>query len=539
MICDRDKQLAQFLLNKQIVSAEAIQECWQVLQRCRQNQESKDLATILLARGYVSQEKMAPIFANLEQGSQDRDFPSTVMSDNIDPVTKPVLNANQQRPTAQHQFENIDAIKNQVLAGNQSHSTAQRQFGRYQIIQEIGRGGMGVVYKAHDPELERTVALKVLLAPEKFLDRFAREAKATASLRHPNIVSVYDIGRTGQQHFFTMDFIDGISLKKLYQLAPLSIEQIVAVLSKVARAVDYANEQGIIHRDLKPSNIMIDGNKQPKVMDFGLAKMEKASKRLSQTGMMIGTLEYMSPEQAQGNPRHIDKRSDVYGLGAILYELLTGIPPFTGNSSYEVIYKIANKKPAPPRQTNRNIPKDLETICLKALAKNMQARYQSAKEFAEDLERFARSEPIRGCRQTPWSSIAVLAKRHRHWLAAMVIVLVVLGISYKWVDSKRQAWHQRVVFWCSQAEGLRQHGDECIKAAEKDGQTLKIARRNAMESYSQAALAWEKALELSDNNSKIKSKLYQLQKNYRHRRFPMSKLFIEQTGFSPLRETGR
>ena len=397
------------------------------------------------------------------------------------------------------------------MASNQS--PAERQIGRYQIIQEMGHGGMGVVYKAYDPELERTVALKVLLAPEKFLDRFVREAKATARLRHPHIVSVYDIGRSGQQYFFTMDFIDGVSLKKLHQLAPLATEQIVTVLDKVARAVDYANDQGIIHRDLKPSNIMLDADKHPKVMDFGLAKIEKASKRLSQTGMMIGTLEYMSPEQAQGNPRHIDKRSDVYGLGAILYELLTASPPFSGSSSYEVIFQIANKRPVPPRQKNRDIPKDLETICLKALAKNKEARYQSAGEFADDLGRFARGEPIQGRRQTPGAALAVWGKRYCQWLAAAAMVLLASLISYLWIDSQRLAWQQRIVRWCSRAQALRQQGDECIHAAGKDIQTLKIARQGALEKYSQAAQSWEKALALSDNDNQIKSKLYQLHKD--------------------------
>jgi phosphate/phosphite/phosphonate ABC transporter binding protein len=260
-------------------------------------------------------------------------------------------------------------------------------FGRYRILAEIGRGGMGRVYKAYDASLNRVVAIKVLIAGEAAVQveaqRFVKEARASAQLCHPNIVTLYDIGTEGKQTYLVMEFIEGISLKTLRQRAPLSIRQTVEIMRKVGTAVSYAHSQGIIHCDLKPANIMIDPFNEPKIMDFGLAKMMQETSELTKSGVILGTPLYMPPEQARGR-RDIDYRSDVYALGAILYELLTDSPLFSGGCM-EILEKIFADDPIPPSQIKPDIPKDLENICLKALEKEKERRYQSAAKFVDDL----------------------------------------------------------------------------------------------------------------------------------------------------------
>lgn len=270
-------------------------------------------------------------------------------------------------------------------------SIKAEKFGRYQIVEEIGRGGMGLVYKAYDPELDRDIALKLILAGEdskpKDLARFLREAKATAKLRHPGIVAVYDMGQKENQPFFTMEYLEGVSLKECVRDSDLSLCQSVEILKQVAQAVAYAHQEGVIHRDLKPANIMIE-NSQAKVMDFGLAKVEKASDKISQSGMVIGTLQYMPPEQAQGRSEKVDKRSDVYSLGAILYEMMTGVPPFGGSNWSQTLYQVLYEKPLPPTKLQKNVSGQLEKICLKALEKKQERRYQNVEELISDLDHF-------------------------------------------------------------------------------------------------------------------------------------------------------
>ncbi|MEN6452185.1 MAG: bifunctional serine/threonine protein kinase/MFS transporter [Thermoguttaceae bacterium] len=271
-----------------------------------------------------------------------------------------------------------------------------RDFGPYELIREIGRGGMGVVYEARQKDLDRSVAIKMILAghlasPE-LVRRFQAEAKAAARLRHSNIVHIHDVGQFQGQDFFTMEYIDGQSLAE--RVGSVSPQDAVRLVAIVARAVEHLHQQGIIHRDLKPSNILIDAEGQPYVTDFGLAKVFLPGSDATATGIIAGTPSYMAPEQASGRRAAISPATDVYSLGAILYELLTGVPPFRAETPIDTLMEVLSGDPRKPRSINAKIPIGLELICLKCLSKEPSERYASAAALADDLDRFARDEPL-------------------------------------------------------------------------------------------------------------------------------------------------
>jgi len=272
----------------------------------------------------------------------------------------------------------------------------QRRFGRYQLVSQIGRGAMGVVWKARDPALDRVVALKLIAAGQfadpREVDRFRKEAQAAAQLSHPNAVPVYEVGEHDGQPYFTMELVEGHSLAELVRSAPLAPERAARYLRAVADAIASAHALGIVHRDLKPSNVIVDRGDRPRVTDFGLARRADLD-RPDASLAAVGTPSYMPPEQASGRPA--DQRSDVYGLGAILYELVTGRPPFLADTAIDTIRQVLEAEPAPPRLVNRAVPADLQTLCLKCLAKEPERRYPTAAALGEELGRFLAGEPIR------------------------------------------------------------------------------------------------------------------------------------------------
>jgi serine/threonine-protein kinase len=290
----------------------------------------------------------------------------------------------------------------QVLAGlretdSRPLSEKTNSVGDYEILEEIGRGGMGVVYKARHRSLDRRVALKMLrageLATPADLQRFRNEAKIVANLDHPRIVPIYEVGEQDQRLYYTMKLIDGGSLMASlpsFQTNPRAAAELVA---DIAQAVHHAHEQGILHCDLKPSNILLDKDGRPNISDFGLARWLETDGSLSESGVVVGTPSYMSPEQAAGRYRETSPLSDVYGLGAILYALLTGRPPFQGMTTLETLDQVRTLEPVPPTRLEAHVPRPLEAVCLKCLHKEPRLRYASARALAEDLQRYLAGLP--------------------------------------------------------------------------------------------------------------------------------------------------
>jgi serine/threonine protein kinase/Tfp pilus assembly protein PilF len=273
------------------------------------------------------------------------------------------------------------------------------ELGDYELLEEVGRGGQGVVFRARQKSLNRTVALKVISlgqwASKAHLKRFRLEAEAAARLEHPGIVPIHEVCERDGSCYFSMKFVEGGQLDEVAKREPMPIRRAVELIAKVARTVHYAHEHGILHRDLKPGNILLDAKGEPHLTDFGLARLVESESSVTQTLDVLGTPSYMAPEQATGKNAELTSATDVYGLGAVLYQLLTGHPPFAGGTTYETIKLLLDTEPRPPRSLNSKIDRELSTICLKCLEKDPQRRYASALALAEDLEHWLKHEPIR------------------------------------------------------------------------------------------------------------------------------------------------
>jgi TolB-like protein/predicted Ser/Thr protein kinase/Flp pilus assembly protein TadD len=307
-------------------------------------------------------------------------------------------------------------------------------FGDYELVEEIGRGGQGVVYRARQKSLNRTVALKVIglghWATEAHLKRFRREAEAAASLDHSGIVPIYEVGERDGSCYFSMKLVEGGQLDEVLRREPMLPRRAAELIAKVARTVHYAHEHRILHRDIKPGNILLDAKGEPHLTDFGLARLVETESTVTRTLEVLGTPSYMAPEQAVGNNAALTAATDVYGLGAVLYQLITGHPPFAGGTTYETIKLLLDMEPRQPRLWNPKIDRDLSTICLKCLEKDPKRRYSSAVALAIDLERWLKHEPIHARRTGVIARIGKWIRRNTTTavlLAALVTLVTVLA----------------------------------------------------------------------------------------------------------------
>jgi len=339
--------------------------------------------------------------------------------------------------------ESVAGVADPGLDRNKKPDRAKTlaDFGDYELLEVIGRGGQGVVYRARQKSLNRTVALKVIglghWASDAHLKRFRREAEAAASLDHSGIVPIYEVGERDGSCYFSMKLVEGGQLDEVVRREPMPIRQAVELITKVARTVHYAHEHGILHRDIKPGNILIDQKGEPHLTDFGLARLTETESTVTRTMEVLGTPSYMAPEQAMGNNNAVSSVTDVYGLGAVLYQLLTRQPPFAGGTTYETIKLLLDTEPRQPRLLNPKIDRDLSTICLKCLEKDPKRRYSSALALAEDLERWLKHEPILARRSG-------ILTRSKKWVqrnptgALLAASMVALAAAAGWIVSKSE-----------------------------------------------------------------------------------------------------
>jgi eukaryotic-like serine/threonine-protein kinase len=308
-------------------------------------------------------------------------------------------------------------------------------FGDYELLEEVARGGMGVVYKARQVSLNRIVAVKMILAgqlaSEAEVKRFRSEAQAAGSLNHPNIIGIFDVGEHQGQHYYSMPFLEGRSLAQLVESGewrPGDGTEAARLVAKLAHAVQYAHEVGILHRDLKPANVLIGADGEPRLTDFGLAKSMKGTEHLTLTGHLMGTPGFMAPEQARGKSGQSTPATDIYSLGAVLYYLLTGRPPFVADSALDALVLVLEGEAVLPRRINPRVPGPLEHICLRCLEKAPEERYRSAAELAKDLESFLKGDSLAVNRKALGRRLESWAKRQPALVARFCTVLLCLGI---------------------------------------------------------------------------------------------------------------
>ncbi|MEO1993882.1 MAG: serine/threonine-protein kinase [Planctomycetaceae bacterium] len=363
------------------------------------------------------------------------------------------LNAVESLAATNRQSSQVDPqLPSPARSSNTDQPDSQpSRFGDYELIEEIGRGGMGVIFKARQIKLDRVVALKLILANRlasaEGIRRFYLEAKAAGGLKHPNIVSIHEVGEVHGQHFFAMDFIPGTTLASVLATDPPHWETSVNQLISLASAVGHLHSHRVVHRDLKPSNILIHDDGTPFLADFGLAKVDTVKGTHTQTGAIIGTPNYMSPEQAAGTPEDITGLSDIYSLGAILYEMLTGSPPFQNKHPFDTLVDVIQREPVPPRHRNRQIPAELELVCLQCLEKKPHRRYQSAVELIEDLQRVLKQEPVSTPRASWFMKITRRARRSPALLSqlgALLLVALIVQVRFL-IEPVSVASHMQVM----------------------------------------------------------------------------------------------
>ena len=368
----------------------------------------------------------------------------------------------------------------------------------YEVQEILGRGGMGVVFKARQLKLNRIVALKMLLAGAyagaEELARFQREAEAVAVLRHPNIVQVHDAGEMEGRPYLTMEYVEGGTLAQSLASTPQTPRRAAELIASLASAVQFAHQSGFIHRDLKPANVLLTMEGTPKIADFGLARSIHQSTQFTEAGARLGTPSYMAPEQAAGNASAIGPAVDIYALGAVLYEMLTGRPPLEGRVQAETIQKVIAEEPLPPSRVNRQVPRDLETICLKCLQKSPARRYASAQDLVDDLHRFLDGKPVLA---RPIGSFGRMVKwvRRRPTVATLLAVLLLsLGTA---IVTGIFLWHQENVRQIELRHQAHVRQMETDRLRERTRQAIETPIKEAYELA--RAERWDDAKRILDN----------------------------------------
>lgn len=335
---------------------------------------------------------------------------------------------------------NFDTVR--LAAPPWSKGASVRYMGDYELIEEIAAGGMGVVWKARQVKLSRVVAVKMIrggvLAGVEEVQRFQAEAQAAANLKHPNIVGIHEVGEHEGQHYYSMDFIEGQTLADVCHGKPMNAREAAELLRVVCDVVHFAHQRGVLHRDLKPHNLMIDSEGKPHVLDFGLAKRLDDDQGLTMSGAVLGSPSYMAPEQAQGRNNRVGPHTDVYALGAILYQMLTGRAPFLANSAAETMMQVVQREPAAPSKLNADLPRDLETICLKCLEKEPARRYATARELGEEITRFIKGEPVLAQPASMVRKTTTWLRQHPGWLAgaaALVVFELLCAVFWLWQEN--------------------------------------------------------------------------------------------------------
>ncbi|NUM33343.1 MAG: protein kinase [Candidatus Brocadiae bacterium] len=393
---------AEELLRRKMVLIEEINSCLEQLQK--QNPENGlSLGQMLLRKHLITPEQFVQMKQQVLQKEETKSFSRLSLNQNTGCI--------------------------QLMS-----SDMPLYIGRYEIIREIARGGMGVVYEAKDPSLDRIVALKTLIAgemaDEKDLERFEQEAKVTASFSHPNIIPIYEVGVHENIHYFTMEYIDGMPLNEYVRKTQPPLRKIIKMMLQIIEGLGYAHSQGVIHRDIKPGNILVDTSGKPLIMDFGLARKQDVKQSLTMSGVALGTPSYMSPEQAQGKLKEIHIPSDIYSVGAVLYELLAGRPPFVGTSLAETLQAVIYNEPVPLRELIPGLPVHVETICMKCLEKNPKKRYPNTKLLIRDLERFLKGDTIRAQRSGILEKIEKNFHKKKTFYISCIIIFCIMFVAF-------------------------------------------------------------------------------------------------------------